>query len=71
MSATTNHFQTVLPGKVKDLSAELESPTSIHVAWKKPEEGGPITGYKFMYWDRPEEIIAANVDHDVCLCKFF
>ena len=72
---------TVLPGKVEDIEAELNGPSAINVSWKKPEEGGPVDGYKVLYWDKPESVKTAEVEKEVsnfkkklsdcCLSFFF
>ena len=62
---------TVLPGKVEDIEAELNGPSAINVSWKKPEEGGPVDGYKVLYWDKPESVKTAEVDKDVSLINIF
>ena len=64
-------FFTVLPGKVDDIEAELNGPSAINVSWKKPEEGGPVDGYKILYWDKPESVKTAEVEKEVSFYKIF
>ena len=57
----------MLPGKLKGIEAELEGPSSVHVSWEGPDknDGGPIKGYKIMYWDKPESTETIPVGSDV------
>ena len=59
----------MLPGKLKGIEAELEGPSSVHVSWEGPDknDGGPIKGYKIMYWDKPESTETIPVGSDVSL----
>ena len=57
----------MLPGKVEKFDAELKTPSSILMSWKKPELGGPVHGYTIMYWDKPESMIEVSVGEDVRL----
>ena len=44
----------------------------INVKWEKPEQGGPIDGYKVIFWDKPGEEKTVSVDPDVSfLCLGF
>ena len=55
----------VLPGPVLDFKASLSSPQTITTSWKKPETGGPVTGYRISYWDKPENVKQLELDSDV------
>ena len=55
----------MLPGKLTVLEAVLETPSSIHASWIKPDIGGPIDGYNVIYWDDPENMITVPVDKEV------
>ena len=55
----------MLPGAVSNLEGELASPSSIQVKWAEPEEGGPIDGYKIIYWKPNQDPEVIPVDKDV------
>ena len=49
------------------MEGELASPSSIQVKWAEPEEGGPIDGYKIIYWKPNQDPQVIPVDKDVSL----
>lgn len=55
----------VLPGRLTVLEAALDGPSSIHVSWQEPSEGGPIEGYNICYWSSLDTVTDIPVDNDV------
>ena len=55
----------VLPGKLEKFESELRGPSTIKIEWMAPTSGGPVHGYKIMYWDSPESLMTIPVDKDV------
>lgn len=53
---------------MKSLKGELKGPSVINVKWEKPEQGGPIDGYKVIFWDKPGDEKTVSVDPDVSFC---
>ena len=65
------YFLSVLPGPVDSFKAELSSVNSVLVGWKAPTKGGPIDGYKIIYYADSKDPIVNEVPKDVCYVPYF
>ena len=62
---TRDRSTPVLPGMVRNFGATLKDDCAIEMRWEKPQTGGPVEGYKLLYWDKPGSVNEATVDEDV------